>query len=161
MEYRVLYHQTRKYWGVIEKPFRGPHWHGDRNVIDQPFRITNQHEWSTDIDAFYPGDAILANISLLKEKNVSFEDFTTEAYRIIYEGVRHFDKAHFGRSASKPIWWAYPIDPRAIEMITEPQVCWWNEGDSFLMLDVRDNYPYLALNYAHNAIEDYLRRNAK
>jgi hypothetical protein len=154
MEYRVLYHQTKKYWGVIEKPFRGPHWHGDRNVVDQPFCITNHHEWCTDIDAPYPGDAVLANIPLLEKEGVTFEDFTTEAYRIIYEGVRRS-----GKSASKPIWWAYPINPRAVEMITEPQVCWWNEGDQFLMFDARDNYPYLALNYAHGVIEDYLWRN--
>jgi hypothetical protein len=154
MEYRVIYHETKKFWGVIEKPFRGPHWHGDTNVVNQPgFR---GYDWCTDVDAEYPGDAVLTTIPLLEKEGVTFEDFTTEAYRIIYEGVRYC-----GTSASKPIWWAYPINPRAVEMITEPQVCWWNEGDEFLMFDARDNYPYLALNYAHGVIEDYLWRNKK
>jgi hypothetical protein len=152
MEYRVIYHKTKKCWGVLERAFRGPHWHGDTNVINQP--TIQRYECITDIDAQYPGDAVLANIPLLEKEGVTFEDFTTEAYRIIYEGERRS-----GKSTSKPIWWAYPINPRAIEMITEPQVCWWNEGDEFLMLDVKDSYPYLALNYAHNAIEDYLTRN--
>jgi len=150
MKYRVNYHEHQKVWGVYENPFRGPHWHGDYNITNQPF--CQNHSWSTDIDANYPGDAVLEMMNLMEKEGVDFSTFTTEAYRIIYEG---------GRPFNKNIWWAFPINPRAIEMITEPQVCWWNEGDEFLMLDVRDNYPYLALNYAHNAIEDYLMRNNK
>ena len=155
-EYRVNYQEQQKVWGVIEKPFRGPCWHGTTTVPNHPScqRLVGHSNWSIDIDDVYPGDAVLQATDLFEKGGIDFSTFSTEAYRIIYEGERHY-----GKSVSNIIWWAYPINPRAIEMITEPTVCWWNGGDTFLQIDVRDSYPYLALNYAHNAIEDYLWRN--